>query len=125
MTNVRKLSIRERFGHLAKKPDRDEAERQRRAAEFAETKKFLEGTHLHDAQAGADAIIAAGRKRRGEFTEFERGPPPFEAVKTTAADIVKAAAKARGETVDEPEPMRADVAAIVAAGAKRRGEAET
>ena len=50
------------FSHLAqKKPAAAEPEDQG-------LKRFLTGTpaHLHDAQAGADAIIAAGKKRRGE-----------------------------------------------------------
>ena len=125
MTNVRKLSIRERFGHLAKKPDRDEAERQRRAAEFEEAKRFLTTptADAHTEQTAA-AIVAAGKKRRGEVSEFEPGPPPFEPVKMTAADII-AAVKKRDSGDDLLPPMTADVQAIINAGKKRRGENET
>lgn len=44
--------------------------------------------------------------------------------KRQAAAIHRAAAKARGEIVDEPEPISAAAAEILRCGRKRRGEEE-
>ena len=75
-----------------------------------------------DAKVTADAIVAAAKKARGQTVAFEAGPAPFQTTKATADGIITAAKKVRGEIDDPPEQMRADVAAIIAAGKKRRGE---
>jgi hypothetical protein len=56
-----------------------------------------------DPTAIAEAIVRAGAKARGELTDaFERGPAQPTFRKVTAAEIIAAAAKARGEGGDPP-----------------------
>ena len=122
MRSFRKISISERFAHLAK-PDADEVARQQRAAAFEDTKRFLAGKPMHDEhpQATAAAIAKAAAKARGESTEFERGPPPFEPVKTTAEGIVVQPQKSAAKREPLPKPS-GTAAAIIAGGKKRRNE---
>jgi hypothetical protein len=95
--------------------------RRERAETFRETRELIEGAIAEVVDARtltlAEQIVRAGRKARGEIP---LAPPPPG---STAAAIVDAGKRRRGEASDDNEPPAGSLAAkIILAGKKRRGE---
>ena len=89
----------------------------------------LTPVHLLRALIKQPAPLAAQPPRAPpRRAEQPRAPVPTDderrlaVAKRQAAAICRAAAKARGEIVDEPEPLDPTVAAILLSGRRRRGE---